>query len=484
MKSLRLLVPVLGLSTFFAVACTSDDEGTPDAEGGAGGSTDTPTAGMPAGGSGGSDAGGAGGSGEPAAGGACPVEGSGTLVIEVSGLPDGVAGDVLIDGPGAVAVEDSETFEDVAAGSYSVVAARVFDADPIVRTVFDAVVSEADFCLVDGTEHTVTVTYSPIPSSNKLWMSTDVPDDEVIAFDSAALAESSTQDATVALNGPSAKGVTFDRDGNLWALGGTLAEPHVQRFPAAQLGASGDFEADIGFSLEDVACIPAMRALAFDADGNLWLSACGNEIHRIPAADLGESSETKASDALFNDLTDSEGIAFDRDGNLWVAGGPALVRFDQARLGEIDSDPPDLSLSVSANDGAAGGGTPLKANTLAFDKAGNLWGVDVGANTVFQLAVAELAATGEQALTANVSFVVTVTAIPNAPAFDEGDGLWLGLDTGNIGRLSPAQLGVSSGTGAPVAPERVIGSSSIGTDFPIAFFPAPAGLPIYHSISE
>lgn len=483
MKSLRLLLPILGFSTLFAVACSDDDAGTPDAEAGAGGQPSGPEGGTAPGGSGTVGGGGAGGS-EPGAGGACSLDGSGTLEIVVNGLPADVAGDVLIDGPGAVAVEDSETFEDVAAGEYTVIAARVFDADPIVRTVFDAVVSETDFCLADGTQRTLTVTYSPIPSSNKLWMATDVPDDEVIAFDSAALAESSTQDATVALNGPGAKAVTFDRDGNLWTLGGTLAETHVQRFPAAQLGASGDFVTDIGFNLEDVECIPAMRALAFDADGNLWLSACGDEVHRIPAAALTEPGETKTSDALFNDLTDNEGIAFDRDGNLWVAGGPTLVRFDEARLGAIDSDPPDLSLTVSANDGGPGGGTVLKANTLAFDKAGNLWGVDVGANTVFQLAVAELAATGDQALTANVSFVVTVTAIPNAPAFDDGDGLWLGLDTGNLGRLSPAQLGVSSGTGAPVTPERVISSSSVGTDFPIAFFPAPAGLPIYHSISE
>jgi len=75
-----------------------------------------------------------------------------------------------------------------------------------------------------------------------------------------------------------------------------------------------------------------------------------------------------------------------------------------------------------------------------------------------------------------------VTALLSQPAFDDGNGLWLGLDVGRIGRLSPAQLGVSSTAAKPTTPAVVIKSSSIDAELPIAFFPAPAGLPLYHSI--
>ena len=50
--------------------------------------------------------------------------------------------------------------------------------------------------------------------------------------------------------------------------------------------------------------------------------------------------------------------------------------------------------------------------------------------------------------------------------------------------FSPEQLGQSVAAGTPVVPARVIASDSITSTLPLAFFPAPAGLPIYSSIPE
>ena len=477
MLRLRYLVPVLGLSSLIAAACSEGDGVTVGGDAGEGGEAMGGEGPGPGGtGTGGSMTGGGAGGEDTGQAGGCAEDGSGTLVIEISGLPAEVDADVLITGPDELAVTAGDTLSDVAAGSYTVTAARVYDADPIVRTVFDATVTAPDFCLADGDSHTIEVTYAAIPSSNKLWMPTDEAD-ELAGFTSAAIAESGMTDASVSIDGPGSKAIAFDRDGNLWAFGPTVADPHVVRFPAALLGASATLEPDISMVLPEVACLPAMRNLAFDSTGNLWLSVCGDEIHRVGVADV-VSSDMTMSDVLLTGATEPQGLAFDSEGNLWVGGGPALQRFDAARLGDTDADPPDLELTVTP----AVGNAPMNAGVLAFDKAGNLWGIDIGSNAVFQVAAAALADTGTQTVQANVSFVVSVTALPNAPAFDEGNGLWLSLDTGNFGRLSPTQLGASAGTGAPVAPALIISSNSVGTDLPVAFFPAPEGLPLFHSL--
>jgi hypothetical protein len=466
---------MLGLvsCSFLAVACTTEDPGETPGDGGAGGSGAKPSEGGAGEGGAGATPGGA---GDVGVGGDCATEGTGTLIIEVSGLPDGVAPDIDVTGPTELNFTGADEVPGVDAGEYTVTADRVFDEDPIVRTVFEATVTTPSLCLADGGSSTVKVTYAAIPTSNKLWMPTGM-DDEGAAFTSEDLAASGTKAASVSIDGGIGKSVAFDRDGNLWTLGPTLDFPHVLRFPAASLGTSGKKEPDVSFNIdpEVVECLPAMRTLAFDASGNLWLSACADQILRVPAAELTGVDGTKTPDVLIALTVSNEGLAFDTAGNLWVGGGPALLRYDASRLDESYGGEPDLELTVA--DKVSG----LKADFVTFDKAGNAWGTDFAANGVFQIPAADLEGTGKKAVTANVSIVIDVLALLHQPAFDESNGLWLGLDDGSIGRLSAEQLGADS-TG--ITPSVVIKSSSVGAQLPIALFPAPQGLPLYHSIPE
>ncbi|WP_437630385.1 hypothetical protein [Sorangium sp. So ce854] len=80
-----------------------------------------------------------------------------------------------------------------------------------------------------------------------------------------------------------------------------------------------------------------------------------------------------------------------------------------------------------------------------------------------------------------MSFVVGVLSLLDRGAFDEGGGLWIGHATGQIARLSPAQLGESSGAGAPVTPDLIITSDALDSGLRVAFFPAPEALPLYHA---
>jgi hypothetical protein len=462
MMRLRFLLPVLGLS--WVAACSGGDGGSDGGEGGAGGEGTPAKAGTGAG-------------GEVSSGGACSEDGSGTLIVEVTGLPDGVAPDISIAGPDMLNATEEGPLEKVAAGDYVVTADRVFDEDPIVRTVFDATVTTPSFCLADGASQTIKVVYEAIPTSNKLWMPTGL-DDEGAAFASELLAASGTKVPSISVDGPIGKSIAFDRDGNLWTLGPTLDFPMVIRLPAAELGDSGKKAPDISFNVPEVECLPAMRSLALDGSGNLWLSACGDSILRIPAGDLSGVDGDKVADVLIAGLTENDGMAFDRAGNLWVAGGPTIVRYDAARLDDSTADAPDLSLAVE--DETFG----LKASNLTFDQAGNLWGTDFGANVVFQIAAAELEGTGEVKVVANVSIEIGVTALLNQPAFDEGNNLWMGLDQGRIGMLTAAQLSTSTEAGAPATPKVLIKSSSVDSLLPVAFFPAPEGLPLFHAIPE
>jgi len=467
MMRLRYLVPVLGLTSLSLVAAACGTDGsTSDGDGGTGGAAPS----TPEGGGGGEVSAGAG------AGGACAETGTGTLVIEVSGLPEGVDPVFSVAGPGA-ALDEADSLEDIQTGTYTVTAARVFDADPIVRTVYDAVVTAPAFCLGDGDSHTVEITYTAIASSNKMWLPTG-KDDELAGFTSQAIAEAGMTDASVSIDAPGAVSVAFDRDGNLWAVGPVIGGDMLVRIPAAELGESGKREPDITITVPEIECYPFINHIAFDGTGNLWLSACGDEVHRLAAEDLTTSGE-KTSDVLFTEVVNNSGLAFDMDGNLWVAGGPTLQRFDAARLVTSDTDPADLALTVT---NATADKTVLGVDELAFDKAGNLWGIS--GSYVFELAATDLDGTGEQAVTASVSFTVDVLGLPATPAFDDGNALWVGLADGSFGKFSTAQLGVSKGPGAPVSPALMITSASITTGLPLAFFPAAEGLPLYHSLPQ
>jgi len=393
------------------------------------------------------------------------------VIVEVTGLPADVDGDVVLaSGSAHETVTRTQTFADETTGTFTVTAKRVTDADPIVRTVNDPTVTDGSFCLEDGASHTVTVHYAAIPSSNQLWTS------NLRGFDSASLADDGDVRPSVVGDAPIGKDIAFDRDGNLWSLGATLAEKMLVRVPATHLAASGGNDFDREIDIPEIECLPALKAMAFDGDGDLWLGACGGTILRIPAASLARSGEARSS-TVISGLDDSADLAFDADGNLWVATGGTILRYDAARLTASTTAAPDLTLTARDAEDSR----DIGATALAFDAHGNLWGFDFGGNFVFELPEADLAWRGEKTAVSEVSFVLGVLSLLDRGAFDEGGGLWVSYASDQLARLSPAQLTASRGTGDPVTPDRIVTSSELESELRIALFPAPEALPLYHT---
>jgi hypothetical protein len=229
-------------------------------------------------------------SGDDTPGGACNASGTGTLVVTVVGLPAGVNAKVNLTGPsGTQTLTGSQTLAGTAGGSYSLTAEKVTQPDPIVRTVYSATISSATVCVSGSATQTVTVTYAPIPTSNKIWVaaSNSPVDKNTHGFASSLLGATASVEATVATRSGAGREILFDRDGNMWAKGGTTADPTVLRLPASAFAVSGNPTPDRKINIAGLDCGPGVAALAFDKDGSLWVgSPCKSAIYKLGAAQL------------------------------------------------------------------------------------------------------------------------------------------------------------------------------------------------------
>ena len=461
---LRRLLLIAWISGPSALGCSSGD--TDDgAAGGTAGTEQTGAAGRQG------SAGAAG-----AAGDSCGGRGGGRIEVRITGLPDGVEASSIVGGPnGSEAVTSDRTLE-VAAGRYLVTASRVAVSDPIVRTLYDYEINQTAFCLEEDGTVAVELQYSPIVPSHHLWTNNSNGSGNLLGFTASSLGGTGSVEPELTVLGGAGKDVTFDSDGNLWSMGATLADPHLMLFSRGAFALSGGVAASAGIEIEGIECLPALRAFAFDRAGALWVSVCGDRVVSLRPEQLSTSGSV-APGITIDGVTENGDLAFDILRNLWVTSETTVVRYDAARLGASSAAAPDLRLSIRGADERA-----IVPSNLAFDVAGNLWVIDFGGNLVARVASSELAGTGEQSVVAAVTLTLGVAALLERPAFDESAGLWLALDQNRFGRLSAAQLGVSTTAGAPTLPEIVITSPNMGNANRMALFPAPAGLPLYHSV--
>jgi sugar lactone lactonase YvrE len=389
------------------------------------------------------------------------VTGRNNAIVAIEGVPGMLAGSASVVAP---------------AGQHAVHAAPVTAAQAgITRQVFAPTVEPAMVCVRSGETTVVDVSYALVPTSGMLWAGVGNTSDAstMQGFAPASVAATGTASADIAANTGGSDGFTFDRDGNMWILGGTSADPPLARYPASAFASDGDKTADVMIDSPSFGdAIPGPKVVAFDASGNLWVSVVSaGKVLMFTAAQIAASGTPTATVEL-SGFSSPQGLAFDGGGNLWVAAEDdnAVVRIDVAHLA-VSAATADLSITAKGmND------LTLRPVALAFDGGGNLWVNYDG--TLASITPAQQAGTGPKTITPAVQISTDVSTLPVGIAFDQDGGLWLAHAAGKFARFDAAQL-TASGS---MAPAIIITSPDVGYAAWFAIYPAPPQTPLFHRV--
>ncbi len=407
----------------------------------------------------------------------CPAtSATGTLSIRISGTPSGHGSVSLAGGSTLTAGNDLS----LAAGPQTVTAYLVAEGTQMVRVAYSPAVDVPLPCVRAGETTVVNVAYTRIASSGALWMgnSNTASGSTLLSYVPADLASSGPSVATVVAKTGGSDGFTFDVFGNAWVIGGTTADPPIARIPAASLGSDGVKTPDIIIDSPSFGTtIPGPTALAFDFDGNLWVSIVSEDkVVKIAGSALDTTgSSAPVAAVVESGISAPQGRAFDSTGNLWVAAGGAstVVRINAAHLTSSGTGA-DLTIVALSPPPIIG---PLSSPIgLAFDANGNLW---VGFEDRFaRLTPADQAGSGTKTVTPTVQIAPDVQSLPLGMAFDELGGLWFADVAGHFACFGDSQL-ASSGTKTP---QIIISSSDLGYAGWFALYPAPAFTPLAHAL--
>ncbi len=184
------------------------------------------------------------------------------------------------------------------------------------------------------------------PSGN-LWVSV-VGANKVVEFTVAQLSATNPTAAVERTGITSPSGIAFDTSGNMWVATGDDTVVRIDAAHLATSGASADCTITAQSPAPVVLALSAPQGIAFDANGNLWVSY-DQILAALSPADLagtGAKTVTPAIQIGTNVLGLPTGIAFDEEGGLWLAAAAGkFARFSQAQLAASGSPAPDIVIT-------------------------------------------------------------------------------------------------------------------------------------------
>lgn len=203
-------------------------------------------------------------------------------------------------------------------------------------------------------------------------------------------------------------------------------------------------DADVDGAPDVVLTLPAgtrPNALAFDADGDLWVTDnAGDRLLEIAAGDLDATGAVTPATTIDSDgasLHAPIGLSFDDAGDLWVAVDGALERYAPDNLDDSGPTTPNGGLATAAFVVPAGltwgpDGALWVANA-AFDDGG------ANANALLAFAPDQVAAGGAQVPALTVTY--DGFALIEGVAFDAAGDLWVSSNDGlYVARFDGADL--------------------------------------------
>jgi len=260
--------------------------------------------------------------------------------------------------------------------------------------------------------------------------------------------------------------LAFDADGTLWMT--SQSDSQLVAFSPTALATSGLRAASRVITSVD-GSLDAPSALAFDASHALWVANTNNgTIVRYDAAQLATGGSLTPS-VILSGVGHPTGLAFDAAGGLWFSDGSAhrIAKYSAAQLATSGFILPQVVLTSHGPD-------ITNAVGLAFDPAGNLWIANAGLSNIVALHANHLTTTAFVDADVVLASSSTSPQLPLGVAFDEHQNLWVMYAEGLLARYDHAAL-ATSGDPAPavrlVIPDHTVFRS-------LAFWPKPAGLPL------
>ncbi|HEX3946794.1 MAG TPA: hypothetical protein VHW47_03775, partial [Acidimicrobiales bacterium] len=271
---------------------------------------------------------------------------------------------------------------------------------------------------------------------------------------------------------------TGDGSGDLWVANCT--SDSVVEFTAAQLTSSGSPVPAVTLSWNGSGSLACPEGIAFDGNGNLWVSTLGGtgglagtgSVVEFTAGQLGSSGSPTPAVTLTAPtgtgtvLAGPYALAFDGSGNLWVSNflSSTLDQYSPVQQGAGGSPAPAVVIGSSS-------GSLYGPTGLAFDGSGNLWVANYSGDSLVELAAATLTVSGTPTPTVRLTATGTSLAKPVTPAFDATGDLWVTNTSNNtVVELTATQLAAS---GSPVPAVTIASTTGSGTTGSLA---TPAGL--------
>ncbi len=421
----------------------------------------------------------------PSSTGGSPSATTGSLKVSVYGLPSGVNGAVTVSGPAGYTsnVTATATLSGLAPGSYTVTAVPTRSTATVVDVYYTVSSAGGPVTVSAGTTSSTSVTYDVLPGSGKLWIE-DTQAGGADGFTNGQLTGSGgglTPAVQVKSSDTPQGGLAFDATGDLW-VGDAF---QLLEYTPSQLVSTPAPPPSITINNDNNTDLSLIRPLdlAFDPQGDLWVSECNGNIEMFTPAQLAVNNSSPTPNAKITSVTCAVGMTLDAQGDLWFsepkATPPVIAEFTAAQLaaaaGNVSSPSPNVVLTSSSF-------TSNTSNTpsgIAFDGGGNLWVANSSAGSSSDPAIWMFPAS--QIVTSGTSTITPSVILKDdgsgdlAPsynlAFDNSGDLW--VSTNNLVEFAPTDL-QTSGRPPPTDVITIGTGSSQGPLPQFAFDPPPA----------
>jgi ligand-binding sensor domain-containing protein len=315
------------------------------------------------------------------------------------------------------------------------------------------------------------------PSPGALWYAAPA----ICGFTASQLTKSNSENPDIlvtAIPFTSFNDLALDRDGHVWVVG--AGANFVSRLPSATVAASGGAAADL---VIESTVLDHPSNLVFDASGNLWVVSQGSG-----SGATGTVARFDAPQALSGvmslipsfELTNLEvpgALAFDAQGSLWLTTFNGIARFDRVMDSSgIQGLAPDALIAKS------GYPNNVYFYGIAFDASGALWAsVSIG-NSLNS--VMKFADPGSLSGASSPAPAVTIDgggeALPaGGLAFDAAGQLWLATSSTIVEYADPASYSGILEQPTPAVTLDVVNDATPSLNAHLVFHPSPPGLPLY-----